>query len=332
MLIETTGSGFYCAVGDFHIDPWRPVARAVITHAHSDHAIRGHGHYLCHTDTLPLLQLRLGKISGQAVAYGESVIRHGVRISLHPAGHVIGSAQVRIEYQGETWVISGDYKPENDGVSTAFEPIPCTHFITESTFGLPIYRWKPQQQVYADILSWIAANRAEGRHSILQAYSLGKSQRLIHALGYDTGPIHVHDSILKTQLLLQDMGKPFPETRPLGDARKLPSGSVIITPSLSDPAFAQIPFASANCSGWMQVRSGKRWGSAGPGFTLSDHADWPGLLASINATGASHVQVTHGFQGALSRYLREQGLDAREVKTSYAPDEAEAPEEAGEDD
>lgn len=332
MLIETTDSGFYCRAGDFHIDPWRPVARAVITHAHSDHAIRGHGHYLCHTDTLPLLQLRLGKISGQAIAYGEPVMRNGVRISLHPAGHVIGSAQVRIEYGDEVWVISGDYKPEDDGVSTAYEPVRCTHFVTESTFGLPIYRWQPQERTYADILSWIAGNRSEGRHSILQAYSLGKSQRLIHALGRNTGPIYVHDSIWKTQELLRSMGKAFPETRPIQDITTIPAGSVIITPGVSDPAFAKVEFAVANCSGWMQVRSSKRWGGAGTGFALSDHADWPGLLTCVKATGAEHVHVTHGFQAAFSRFLREQGWDAREVRTHYSSHDNDAAEEAAEDD
>jgi len=332
MLIENTDSGFYCRAGDFHIDPWRPVARAVITHAHSDHAIRGHGHYLCHTDTLPLLRLRLGKISGQSIGYDESVMLNGVRISLHPAGHVIGSAQVRVEHLGETWVISGDYKPEEDGVSPAFEPVRCTHFVTESTFGLPIYKWEKQEQVYANILRWIAGNRSEGRHSVLQAYSLGKSQRLIHALGRETGPIYVHDSIWKTQELLRAMGKDFPETRPLVDVTNIPDGSVIISPGFNDPAFARVPFSSANCSGWMQVRSGKRWGGGGPGFALSDHADWLGLLDCVKATGAEHVQVTHGFQAAFSRFLHEQGWDAREVKTHYSSTEEDDAEEAGEDD
>lgn len=332
MLIENTDSGFYCRAGDFYIDPWKPVSRAVITHAHSDHAIRGHGHYLCHTDTLPLLQLRLGKISGQAIAYGEPVIRNGVRISLHPAGHVIGSAQVRIEKDGEVWVISGDYKPEDDGVSPAFEPVKCTHFVTESTFGLPIYKWREQQTIYADILRWIDGNRQEGRHSILQAYSLGKSQRLIHALGHLAGPIYVHDSIWKTQELLRTIGKKFPETRPLRDPRDIPTGSLIITPGVSDPAFSKLPYASANCSGWMQVRSGKRWGGGGPGFALSDHADWPGLLACVKATGAEHIRVTHGFQAAFSRFLREQGWEAQEVRTHYSTTEPDRPEEAGEDD
>ena len=332
MLIENTDSGFYCRAGDFHIDPWRPVARAVITHAHSDHAIRGHGHYLCHTDTLPLLRLRLGKISGQSITYGEPVMVNGVRISLHPAGHVIGSAQIRVEYQGEVWVISGDYKPEDDGVSPAFEPVTCTHFITESTFGLPIYKWQRQEQVYADILNWIAGNRSEGRHSVLQAYSLGKSQRLIHALGNHTGPIYVHDSIWRTQELLRGMGKSFPETRPLLDVTNIPPGSVIISPGFTDPTLARIPYASANCSGWMQVRSGKRWGGGGPGFALSDHADWTGLLECVKATGAEQVQVTHGFQAAFSRFLREQGWDAREVKTHYSSSDQDDPLEAGEDD
>jgi putative mRNA 3-end processing factor len=316
MLIEYTNMGFYCRVGDFFIDPPAPVDHAVITHAHSDHARKGHGHYLCHTDTLPLLRLRLGEISAQGLPFGEAVLRNGVRISLHPAGHVIGSAQVRVEYKGEVWVLSGDYKPEADGISGTFEPVPCHHFVTESTFGLPIYVWQPQEQIYADILRWTASNAAEGKSSVLLAYSLGKSQRLIHALGKEAGPIYVHDSIWKTQEVLRNMGKIFPEVRKLTPTVKIPSGSVIISPTIPETAEANPP-PSASCSGWMHVRSGKRFGGSGPGFALSDHADWPGLLNTIRATGAEHIHVTHGFQSALSRYLREQGWQATEVATDH---------------
>jgi putative mRNA 3-end processing factor len=320
MLIEFTEKGFYCRIGDFFIDPWVPVDRAVITHAHSDHARRGHGHYLCHSDTLPLLRLRLGEVSAQGIPYGEAVIRNGVRISLHPAGHVIGSAQVRVEHQGEVWVVSGDYKLEDDGVSGTFEPIPCQHFVTESTFGLPIYAWKKQEDIHGDILRWIASNAREGRSSVLIAYSLGKSQRLIHALGREAGPIWVHDSIWKTQEVLRAMGRTFPEVRRLTGNAKAPAGSLIISPSLPDAGDGGA-YAHASCSGWMQVRSGKRWSGAGAGFALSDHADWPGLLRSIKATGAEHIYVTHGFQSALSRYLCELGWKAKEVNTAYGETE-----------
>ena len=316
MLIEFTNQGFYCRAGDFYIDPWAPVDRAVITHAHSDHARKGHGHYLCHRDSLPILRLRLGEILAQAMDYGETVLRNGVRISLHPAGHVIGSAQVRVEYQGEVWVLSGDYKPDDDGISGRFEPVPCQHFVTESTFGLPIYQWKHQGRTYDDILNWTAAQADEGRSSVLLAYSLGKSQRLIHALGNRIGPIYVHESIWKTQQVLRNMGKEFPEVRKLPSPGKIPQGSVIISPSIPELGDGE-RFASASCSGWMQVRSGKRWGGSDHGFALSDHADWSGLLRSIRATGAEHIHVTHGFQKALSRYLREQGWQASEVHTSF---------------
>jgi putative mRNA 3-end processing factor len=315
MLIEFTDSGFYCPEGDFHIDPVKPVERAVITHAHSDHACRGHGLYLCHTDTLPLLRLRLGEISAQALAYGEPVVRNGVRISLHPAGHVIGSAQVRVERDGEVWVASGDYKPDDDGVSGAFEPVRCHHFITESTFGLPIYQWKRQEDVYEEILQWTEDNRRSGRNTVLLAYSLGKSQRLIHALGERIGPMYVHESIWKTQEVLLAMGRKFPAVNRLSANGQAPPGSVIISPVIPSFREGSAPCVSANCSGWMQVRSGKRWGGNGPGFALSDHADWPGLLDSIRATEATHIHVTHGFQSVLSRYLGEQGWHAEEVTT-----------------
>ncbi|MGZ9410567.1 MAG: DNA ligase-associated DEXH box helicase, partial [Methylocystis sp.] len=177
-LIVPVAEGLYCPPGNFHIDPWRPAALAVITHGHSDHARWGSGAYLCHEDCAPILRRRLGDVRIETLRYGERRDIGEVRLSLHPAGHVLGSAQVRIEHRGEVWVASGDYKLEADGVRAPFEPVPCDVFITESTFGLPIYRWRPQSEVMADINSWWAENARAGRASVMQAYGLGKAQRL----------------------------------------------------------------------------------------------------------------------------------------------------------
>ncbi|HMJ46095.1 MAG TPA: hypothetical protein VK498_02110, partial [Ferruginibacter sp.] len=172
-LIEFTDKGLYCPQGNFYIDPWKPVDRAVITHAHSDHARPGHKYYLCHHFTKPLLQLRLGENNYETIGWNETVFMNGVAVSLYPAGHIIGSSQVRVEYNGEVWVFSGDYKTEHDGLSTSFEPVKCNSFISECTFGLPIYKWKSQDQIFADIKNWIYKNQEEKKISVFIAYSLG---------------------------------------------------------------------------------------------------------------------------------------------------------------
>jgi len=158
-LIEFTSKGLYCSHGDFYIDPWKPVNKAVITHAHSDHAKAGSNSYLCHHFTKPLLQARLGESDYQSVEWNDPLYVNGVKISLHPAGHIIGSSQIRVEYNNEVWVVSGDYKTENDELSGSFEPVPCNVFITESTFGLPIYNWQPQSVIYEDVRFWQPPNR-----------------------------------------------------------------------------------------------------------------------------------------------------------------------------
>jgi len=338
-LIEFTDKGLYCAQGQFYIDPWRPVDKAVITHAHSDHARPGSGSYLCHRLTLPLLQLRLGPTGNgpqqgveaasgvyQGIEWGEPVFLNGVRVSLHPAGHVIGSSQVRIEYKGEVWVVSGDYKTEDDGISGAFEPVRCHVFITESTFGLPIYNWKPQPAIFSDIQDWVAENRARERTSVLIAYSLGKAQRLLTGLEPVGAEVFVHGAVWNVHQALVNAGVVLPPVQ-----RVMPDmpkewfrGKVVIAPgSAEDSSWMRRfnPFAVGICSGWMQVRGNVRRRNADAGFAMSDHADWKGLLGAIEATGAEKVYVTHGFQAALSRYLNERGIEAAEVRTEYGEDE-----------
>ncbi|MDE3234820.1 MAG: ligase-associated DNA damage response exonuclease [Bacteroidota bacterium] len=325
-LIEFSDKGLFCPQGNFYIDPWKPVQKAVITHAHSDHARWGSQTYLCHHHTKPLLQLRLGDHNYQSAEWNEPVNINGVRVSLHPAGHVIGSSQVRVEYKGEVWVVSGDYKTENDGLSGAFEPVTCHTFITESTFGLPIYNWQPQENIYKQIQEWIKRNQQENIASVLIAYSLGKAQRVLQAVEKITKNIFVHGAIWNTQEVLQKAGWNLPAIKRVTNEtpkQELKNAVVIAPPSAADSSWLKkfSPYRLAICSGWMQVRGNNRRSNADAGFVLSDHADWKGLLSSIKATDASTIFITHGFQSVLARYLTEQGFEAAEVKTEYGNDD-----------
>ena len=327
-LIQFTDRGMYCSQGGFYIDPWKPVERAVITHAHSDHARWGNKYYLCHHHTLPILQLRLGPNHYQSLDWNEPVIMNGVKVSLHPAGHIIGSSQVRVEYEGEVWVVSGDYKCEDDGISGALEIVPCHTFITESTFGLPIYKWKPQKEIYADMQQWISGINKEGKTAVLTAYSLGKAQRILPAIAETEIPVFLHGAVYNVHQKLVDAGWKLPEARrvELDAPKETFKKSVVIVPdSATGSAWIKrfTPYAIGSCSGWMQVRGNVRRRNVDAGFVLSDHADWNGLLQTVKATGAEKVFVTHGFQSAFSRYLNEIGIEAGEVKTEFGEEEFE---------
>jgi putative mRNA 3-end processing factor len=324
-LLTFTDKGIYCANGDFYIDPWKPVSRAVITHGHSDHARAGNGSYLCHHFTKPILKLRLGEVSVQSVGWGEQVEMNGVKISLHPAGHIIGSSQIRVEYGGHVWVASGDYKTENDGISGEIEIVPCDVFITESTFGLPIYEWKPQQELFYDIQNWILSNREKGNNSVLIAYSLGKAQRILKALEEISPVIYVHGAVWNVHQVLLDAGIQLPEVKrisPEMNKNDFKTDLIIAPPSADQsPGMNRFqPYSVGVCSGWMQVRGNARRRNVDAGFAMSDHADWKGLISVIRGTGAKKVFVTHGFQSAFSRYLNEIGIEAAEVKTEFGDD------------
>ncbi|MBA3829421.1 MAG: ligase-associated DNA damage response exonuclease [Taibaiella sp.] len=326
-LITFTDKGLYCNQGDFYIDPWKPVKRAVITHAHSDHSRYGNGLYLAHRDSYYIMKARLGEdIRIQTAAYNQSLNINNVTISFHPAGHIIGSAQIRIEYKGEVWVVSGDYKIEDDGLTVPFEPVKCNTFITESTFGLPIYQWQPQSVIIENINKWIQTNQANGRNSVLTAYSLGKAQRLIHALAPYGYKFYVHGAVYNMQEAIQQT-MPFPPVTYLRtDMPKdvVKDGVIIVPPSADSSPWMKRwqPYALGVCSGWMQVRGAQRRRNADEGFALSDHADWPGLLDAVKATGAENIYATHGFTSVLARYLREvYHLNADIVKTSFGEDE-----------
>ncbi len=325
-LIEFTDKGLCCPQGKFYIDPWRPVDKAVITHAHSDHARWGSKSYLCHTYTKPLLQLRLGDNPYETVDWGESVFMNGVKVSFHPAGHVIGSSQIRVEHNGEVWVVSGDYKVVNDGLSGQFEVVPCNTFITESTFGLPIYKWKTPEFINKDIQDWVVKNHADGKTSVIIAYSLGKAQRVIQAIAEVSPVIWVHGAIYNVQQTLVQAGWKLAEVKRITPetTKEELAGSVVVAPPSADGSawMKRFPNHSVGvCSGWMQVRGNARRRNVDAGFAMSDHADWPGLLQAVKATGAEKVFVTHGFQATFSRYLNENGIESAEVKTEYGNDE-----------
>ena len=325
-LIEFTEKGLYCRQGDFYIDPWQPVHKAVITHAHSDHARWGSNSYLCHHLTKPLLQLRLGDNPYESIDWNETVFLNGVKVSLHPAGHIIGSAQVRVEYNGDTWVASGDYKTEDDGISGAFEPVQCNTFITESTFGLPIYKWKKQPEIFKDIKNWVAKNNAMGKTSVLIAYSLGKAQRVLRPLAETGLPIFAHGAVWNVHQALLNSGWDLPTIQRVepDTPKELLRGNIVIAPPSADgtPWMKKFyPYSVGVCSGWMQVRGNARRRNTDAGFVLSDHADWDGLIEAVKATGAQKVFATHGFQSAFSRYLTEQGIEAAEVKTAFGTED-----------
>jgi putative mRNA 3-end processing factor len=328
-VLTFTDRGIFCPAGDFFIDPWRPVARALITHGHSDHARPGHGAYLATHAAGPVIRHRLGAIRLEGIGWGERRAIGGVTVSFHPAGHVPGSAQIRVERAGEVWVVSGDYKVAPDRLSEPFESVACHAFISECTFGLPVFRWHPEAEVMAEINAWWAANAAQGRVSILGAYALGKAQRLMAGLDPSIGPILTHGAVEATTVILRKQGYTLPPTLRVTagvDAKSHPGALVIAPPGAEATPWAARfgPAASAFASGWMQLRGVRRRRGAARGFVVSDHADWPGLNEAIRATGASRIFVTHGYTAVFRRWLEEQGYEAGIVATEYEGERPEA--------
>ncbi|MBI1176995.1 ligase-associated DNA damage response exonuclease [bacterium] len=322
-LLQVTDRGLWCQAGDFHIDPWRGVDRALITHAHADHARAGSRHYLCSTPCAGILRERLGqKISVDAIPYGERKTINGVTVSFHPAGHLLGAAQIRVEHRGEIWVVSGDYKTQPDPTCAPFEPVRCNTFVTESTFGLPVYHWPDPQTVIADLHQWWQHNRERDRTSVVFAYSLGKAQRILAQLDGEAGPILVHPAIESLLPHYEAEGIRFPKTQTATreTLRETAGKALVIAPPAADDSAlvrAAGDVSTAFASGWMAVRGMRRWRAADRGFVMSDHADWRGLNDAIAATGASRVLVTHGYTQPMVRWLREKGLDADELATSF---------------
>lgn len=324
-LLQLTPNGLYCPVGDFYVDPWQPVERAVITHAHADHARWGCKRYLLAQPGLQVTRLRLGPDAHLASQpYGERRQINGVSLSFHPAGHILGSAQVRLEYEGQVWVVSGDYKTEADTTCAPFEVIPCHTFISEATFGLPIYSWPPQAKIFAEINDWWRNNAAEGRASVLFCYALGKSQRVMAGIDASIGPIFTHGAVEQLNQAYRASGIDLPaSTYAMTAARKDFAGALILAPT-SVRATNWLnrfgDYSSGYVSGWMRIRGARRQRAVDRGFVLSDHVDWDSLLQTIDATGAERIGVTHGYVPVVVRYLREKGKDAFAVETHFSGD------------
>ena len=354
-MLRATPDGLFCPAGPFHIDPAGPVELAIVTHAHADHARPGASRYVCAVPGVPALRRRLGPdVTIDGWGYGETHHIGDVEVSLHPAGHVAGAAQVRVHDGRETWVVSGDYKRQPDPTCTPFEVVPCDTFVTEATFALPIYRWPAVDDVIADLRTWIAGNRMAGRPTVLYAYSLGKAQRVIALLashdtarpstaaqavptdveGHDAGaayamdePVLVHGAVANMVDAYREAGIGLPDVAAvLDDTRGAATrGRVIIAPpsAINTPWLKRFPgAATAMLSGWMRVRGARRWKGVDRGFVLSDHADWPALLDTIAATGARRVLATHGYADVLARTCAERGLDAGVIDARVHGEEA----------
>lgn len=332
-VVQWRPEGLYCPAGQFYIDPWRPVATAVLTHGHGDHARVGMGCYHTSAEGLPILQWRLGDQDYRVHGYGDVFTLGNARVSLHPAGHVLGSAQVRIETDGQVWVVSGDYKRQPDPTCSPFEVVPCDTFITEATFGLPIYRWPDTAEVARDIVQWRDLCATRGEAAILYCYALGKAQRVLAELApWIDRPVYLHGAIAAGVDVYRQAGIAMADTRLVIDAdggAPAASGAgfagelILAPPSAAGSAWlrrfrrAQHGFAS----GWMRLRGNRRRRNMDRGFVVSDHADWPDLLRTIHETGARRVIATHGDTDALVRTLNDAGTAAETLATQYGEDD-----------
>jgi putative mRNA 3-end processing factor len=321
-LVRLTDKGLFCEIGGFYIDPSKSVDKALITHSHSDHARRGSHSYLTVKQGEHLLKQRLGnRINLQTVNYSEEIYLNGVRVSFHPAGHILGSAQIRIESKGEVWVISGDYKLEKDLTCEKFEPVKCNTFITESTFGLPIFKWRSQSQVFKEINSWWCRNNNSNNISIIFGYAIGKAQRIISGLDPSIGTIYAHPAVEIINQCYRNSRVNLPETKNINelDGKDPLTGALIIAPPSAD-IFQMIGkhrnFSSAFVSGWMQIRKNRNRNSFDRGFSLSDHADWEGLLQAVKETQAENILITHGYTSQLTKWFCENSFNAGVLETS----------------
>ncbi len=320
-LLTNTNHGLYCPQADVYIDPWKRVKKALITHGHSDHARPGHQQYLCHTKSVAILKHRLGKaITVQGVDYNECIRINGVQFSFHPAGHIIGSCQIRVEYKGEVWVITGDYKTQDDGVCTPYEVVQCHTMITECTFGLPVFRWEAQEKVAKNINAWCLENERNGETSLIYAYSLGKAQRVHALLEEGIAQVYTHPTVYKTNEVLLEQHL-FDRTSICFDKDHFPKkGGIIIAPvafSRSNWVKKNRKLQEAMVSGWMQMRGTRRRQGLDQGFVLSDHADWKGLLMAVKESKAERVIATHGYQDVFAKYCTELGLQGETYDTAF---------------
>jgi putative mRNA 3-end processing factor len=321
-LVRLTDKGLFCEIGGFYVDPSRSVDKALITHAHSDHARPGSRSYLSVKQGELLLKQRLGnRINLQTVKYSDKIYLNGVRVSFHPAGHILGSAQIKIEFKGEVWAVSGDYKLEKDLTCEKFEPVKCNTFITESTFGLPIFKWSSQSHVFKEINSWWRRNNYSDTISIILGYALGKAQRIISGLDPSIGTIYAHSAVEIINQCYRNTGINLPVTKNINElaGKDPPPGALIIAPPSADISQLigkHLNFSTAFASGWMQIRKNRKRNAFNRGFSLSDHADWEGLLQAVNETGAENILITHGYSSQLAKWFCENGLNAGVLESS----------------
>ena len=330
-LIQVTPQGLYCPQGDFYVDPWGKVERAVVTHGHSDHARLGSQQYFCSVASVPILQHRLPQAGDiQPLAFGETLQLGKATVSLHPAGHILGSAQVRIAAEGEVWVVTGDYKRCADPTCEPFEVVPCDALITEATFGAPVYQWQPGSETVGEIYQWWMANRRLGLTSLLFCYALGKAQRVLAELTRFTDEeVYTHGAVEAITAIYRQQGVAMLPTRVTTDLLKDHSytGALIIAPPSAHRSVWMKRFKNVStgfASGWMRVRGHRRRRGYQRGFVLSDHADWPGLLRTVQETGANQIYVTHGYKDLLARYLSHEGYAAQSLDTLFTGDDSEA--------
>lgn len=325
MLLALNRFGLHCEIGDFYIDPTKAVDRALISHAHADHARTGCRHYLCAERGLGLLRHRLGKKAAiESIPYVRSRSINGVKVSFHPSGHVLGASQIRVEHRGEVWVVSGDYKLQEDPTCDPFVPVPCHTFISECTFGLPIYRWPRFDGVAEEINQWWRQNRRAGKHSFLYGYSLGKAQRLLAGLDPEIGSIMVHPAVYDLLPSYAEEGVSLPKVERVSkDLLRLAKrgAMVVLPPAAANSKYTNcgVAISSAFASGWMLIRGALKSRGMGKGFVVSDHADWPGLNEAILSTGAEQVLLTHGQTGPMERWLNEKGIKAGALEGPSPP-------------
>lgn len=327
-LLALTPAGLYCAAGGFHIDPWQPVARALITHAHADHARGGSAAYLGAAEGAPLLRARLPPDATiETARYGASLRLGNVDVSFHPAGHVLGSAQIRIAAGDDVIVVSGDYKLAADATCAPFEPVRCRTFVTESTFGLPIYRWPSSDAIFEQMREWWIANQRDRHASVIFAYALGKAQRIAAGLssqGELPGPILCHGALARINDAYAEAGVALPPMQPVATApadTDWQRALILAPPSAQGSTWMRRfePCRTANASGWMALRGTRRRANVDRGFVLSDHADWPALNTAVDASGAERIWVTHGYRDEFVRWLNETrpGLTAVALATHF---------------
>ena len=313
-MLTFNDRGIYCPLADIYIDAWKPVDKVIVSHAHADHSRFGHKFYLAHKYSIPIMKHRLGNINVEGKNWGEKFTINGVQFSLHPAGHVIGSSQIRVEYKGEVWVYSGDYKIVNDNLSTPFELVNCNTFITECTFGLPAFKWKEQNLVFQEINSFWEECKANNQTAVIFAYSLGKAQRLIANLDLSIGQIYTHGAVENINEVIRKY-KNLPQTQRITKNTKkedIIGNLVIAPPSTNGTSWLKkmVPYVTSSTSGWMTFRGARRRRSIDRGFVLSDHCDWNDLIKTIKQTNAENIICTHGYKEIFSKYLNEIGYNA----------------------